>query len=72
MTTEHSPAILIGQAATARIAALQQTLRRLREHDTGTTASRAAGPAEKEQFTSHTVLHRASPSLSSDAELPCE
>lgn len=42
MTTEHSPAVLIGEAAAARIAELQETLHRLRERETCTTTSRAS------------------------------
>jgi hypothetical protein len=47
MTTEYNPTLLIEQAATARIAALQDTLRRFRhEHGTTRAGSRATtGPA---------------------------
>lgn len=47
MTTEHSPAMLIEQATIARIAALQDTLRRFRrEHGKDLAPSRAmARPA---------------------------
>lgn len=47
MTTEYNPSLLIEQATTARITALQDTLRRFRhEHGTTLAGSRSTtGPA---------------------------